>query len=216
MIFLSYAYCLPCWLHQRVQQYCNITTKQKHTFEWAKIHKNVVLVNIVGFCFQHGRYGVPFSLVQRYSEDLDKPLGDIAVVMDQTRVQQLLKQHRTAVSLSAEDFQHDECLDTCVWLYLSFISHRSRWEACQRYVWWKHITLLNWFLMNQSWQGWSERDFPCCWICPHLTYSVLLGFRNWNSLISVCSGLNVIGSIVSTSLGVCAFEMWLHGNIHLS
>ncbi len=63
---------------------------------------------------QHGRYGVPFSLVQRYSEDLDKPLGDIAVVMDQTRVQQLLKQHRTAVSLSAEDFQHDECLDTCV------------------------------------------------------------------------------------------------------
>lgn len=64
--------------------------------------------------FQHGRYGVPFSLVQRYSEDLDKPLGDIAVVMDQTRVHQLLKQHRIAVSLSAEDLQHDECLDKCV------------------------------------------------------------------------------------------------------
>ncbi|XP_043119371.1 SAM and SH3 domain-containing protein 1 isoform X2 [Puntigrus tetrazona] len=48
---------------------------------------------------KHGRYGVPFSLVQRYSEDLDKPLGDIAVVMDQTRVRQLLKQHRIAIPL---------------------------------------------------------------------------------------------------------------------
>ncbi|XP_016400833.1 SAM and SH3 domain-containing protein 1 isoform X1 [Sinocyclocheilus rhinocerous] len=48
---------------------------------------------------KHGRYGVPFSLVQRYSEDLDKPLGDIAIVMDQTRVQQLLKQHRIAIPL---------------------------------------------------------------------------------------------------------------------
>ncbi|KAL0169613.1 hypothetical protein M9458_034209, partial [Cirrhinus mrigala] len=35
----------------------------------------------------------------RYSEDLDKPLGDIAIAIDQTRVQQLLKQHRIAVSL---------------------------------------------------------------------------------------------------------------------
>uniref|UniRef100_A0A8C1LPK9 SAM and SH3 domain containing 1 n=1 Tax=Cyprinus carpio TaxID=7962 RepID=A0A8C1LPK9_CYPCA len=48
---------------------------------------------------KHGRYGVPFSLVQRYSEDLDKPLGDIAIVMDQTRVHQLLKQHRIAIPL---------------------------------------------------------------------------------------------------------------------
>ncbi|XP_073683221.1 SAM and SH3 domain-containing protein 1 isoform X4 [Garra rufa] len=48
---------------------------------------------------KHGRYGVPFSLVQRYSEDLDKPLGDIAIVIDQTRVQQLLKQHRIAIPL---------------------------------------------------------------------------------------------------------------------
>ncbi|XP_076834653.1 SAM and SH3 domain-containing protein 1-like isoform X2 [Brachyhypopomus gauderio] len=46
-----------------------------------------------------GRYGVPFSLIQRYSEDLDKPLGDIATVMDHTRVQQLLKQHRMAIPL---------------------------------------------------------------------------------------------------------------------
>ncbi|XP_051725347.1 SAM and SH3 domain-containing protein 1 isoform X2 [Ctenopharyngodon idella] len=48
---------------------------------------------------KHGRYGVPFSLVQRYSEDLDKPLGDIAILIDQTRVQQLLKQHRMAIPL---------------------------------------------------------------------------------------------------------------------
>lgn len=48
---------------------------------------------------KHGRYGVPFSLVQRYSEDLDKPLGDVAILIDQTRVQQLLKQHRIAIPL---------------------------------------------------------------------------------------------------------------------
>ncbi|KAI2654125.1 SAM and SH3 domain-containing protein 1 [Labeo rohita] len=36
---------------------------------------------------------------KRYSEDLDKPLGDIAIVIDQTRVQQLLKQHRIAIPL---------------------------------------------------------------------------------------------------------------------
>ncbi|KAI5618961.1 SAM and SH3 domain-containing protein 1, partial [Silurus asotus] len=46
-----------------------------------------------------GRYKVPFSLIQRYSEDLDKPLGDIATAMDQTRVQLLRKQHRMAIPL---------------------------------------------------------------------------------------------------------------------
>ncbi|KAF4084177.1 hypothetical protein AMELA_G00125590 [Ameiurus melas] len=48
---------------------------------------------------KHGRYRVPFSLVQRYSEDLDMPLGDIATVMDQTRIQLLRKQHRMAIPL---------------------------------------------------------------------------------------------------------------------
>ncbi|KAI5102455.1 SAM and SH3 domain-containing protein 1 isoform X3, partial [Silurus meridionalis] len=48
---------------------------------------------------KHGRYKVPFSLIQRYSEDLDKPLGDIATAMDQTRVQLLRKQHRMAIPL---------------------------------------------------------------------------------------------------------------------
>ncbi|XP_072545416.1 SAM and SH3 domain-containing protein 1 isoform X2 [Salminus brasiliensis] len=48
---------------------------------------------------KHGRYGVPFSLVQRYSEDLDKPLSDIATVLDETRVQLLRKQHRMAIPL---------------------------------------------------------------------------------------------------------------------
>nr|XP_055027999.1 SAM and SH3 domain-containing protein 1 isoform X2 [Misgurnus anguillicaudatus] len=46
-----------------------------------------------------GRYGVPFFLIQRYSEDFDKPLGDIAILIDRTRVQQLLKQHRIAIPL---------------------------------------------------------------------------------------------------------------------
>ncbi|TSO25157.1 SAM and SH3 domain-containing protein 1 [Bagarius yarrelli] len=45
---------------------------------------------------KHGRYTVPFSLIQRYSEDLDKPLGDIATALDQTRVQLLRKQQRMA------------------------------------------------------------------------------------------------------------------------
>ncbi|XP_053366007.1 SAM and SH3 domain-containing protein 1 isoform X1 [Clarias gariepinus] len=48
---------------------------------------------------KHGRYRVPFSLIQRYSEDLEKPLGDIATVIDQTRVQLLCKQHRMAIPL---------------------------------------------------------------------------------------------------------------------
>ncbi|XP_060790457.1 SAM and SH3 domain-containing protein 1 isoform X2 [Neoarius graeffei] len=48
---------------------------------------------------KHGRYTVPFSLIQRYSEDLDKPLGDIATVMDQTRIQLLRRQHRIAIPL---------------------------------------------------------------------------------------------------------------------
>ncbi|XP_030644395.1 SAM and SH3 domain-containing protein 1 [Chanos chanos] len=48
---------------------------------------------------KHGRYGVPLSLVQRFSEDLGRPLSDIATAMDQTRIQQLHKQHRTAIPL---------------------------------------------------------------------------------------------------------------------
>ncbi|XP_062863636.1 SAM and SH3 domain-containing protein 1 isoform X2 [Trichomycterus rosablanca] len=48
---------------------------------------------------KHGRYRVPLSLIQRYSEDLDKPLGDIATVMDQTRVKLLRQQHRMAIPL---------------------------------------------------------------------------------------------------------------------
>ncbi|TRY83506.1 hypothetical protein DNTS_016235 [Danionella cerebrum] len=47
---------------------------------------------------KHGRYSVPFSLLQRYSEDLDKPLADVALLIDQMRVRKLLKQQRTAVS----------------------------------------------------------------------------------------------------------------------
>ncbi|XP_007252037.3 SAM and SH3 domain-containing protein 1 isoform X3 [Astyanax mexicanus] len=51
------------------------------------------------FSDKHGRYGVPLSLVQRYSEDLDRPLSDIATVLDEIRVQQLRKQHRMAIPL---------------------------------------------------------------------------------------------------------------------
>ncbi|KAJ8355691.1 hypothetical protein SKAU_G00184850 [Synaphobranchus kaupii] len=46
---------------------------------------------------KHGRCGIPQPLVQRYSEDLEQPLKDVAPAMDQFRVKQLRKQHRMAI-----------------------------------------------------------------------------------------------------------------------
>nr|XP_021150536.1 SAM and SH3 domain-containing protein 1 isoform X10 [Columba livia] len=46
---------------------------------------------------KHGRCGIPEALVQRYSEDLDQPVKDVATNMDQIRVKQLRKQHRMAI-----------------------------------------------------------------------------------------------------------------------
>ncbi|XP_029966787.1 SAM and SH3 domain-containing protein 1a isoform X5 [Salarias fasciatus] len=46
---------------------------------------------------KHGRYGVPQPLVQRYSEDLEQPVKDVASTMDQLRVKELRKQHRMAI-----------------------------------------------------------------------------------------------------------------------
>lgn len=46
---------------------------------------------------QHGRCGIPQPLVQRYSEDLEQPVKDVASTMDQLRVKELRKQHRMAV-----------------------------------------------------------------------------------------------------------------------
>ncbi|XP_035277809.1 SAM and SH3 domain-containing protein 1a isoform X6 [Anguilla anguilla] len=46
---------------------------------------------------KHGRCGIPQSLVQRYSEDLEQPLKDVAPAMDQIRVTELRKQHRMAI-----------------------------------------------------------------------------------------------------------------------
>ncbi|XP_052001902.1 SAM and SH3 domain-containing protein 1-like isoform X2 [Xyrauchen texanus] len=64
-----------------------------------KLFSDGIDITEVPYSDKHGHYGVPFSLVQRYSEDLDKPLGDIAILIDRTRVQQLLKQHRIAIPL---------------------------------------------------------------------------------------------------------------------
>lgn len=47
---------------------------------------------------QHGRCGIPQPLVQRYSEDLEQPVKDVAPAIDQVRLKQLRKQHRMAVS----------------------------------------------------------------------------------------------------------------------
>lgn len=46
---------------------------------------------------QHGRCGIPRPLVQRYSEDLEQPVKDVASTLDQLRVRELRKQHRMAV-----------------------------------------------------------------------------------------------------------------------
>uniref|UniRef100_A0A670IVJ7 SAM and SH3 domain containing 1 n=1 Tax=Podarcis muralis TaxID=64176 RepID=A0A670IVJ7_PODMU len=48
---------------------------------------------------KHGRCGIPELLVQRYSEDLEHAVKDVATNLDQIRVKQLRKQHRMAVSL---------------------------------------------------------------------------------------------------------------------
>ncbi|XP_060908009.1 SAM and SH3 domain-containing protein 1a isoform X6 [Labrus mixtus] len=46
---------------------------------------------------KHGRCGIPQPLVQRYSEDLEQPVKDVASNMDQLRVRELRKQHRMAI-----------------------------------------------------------------------------------------------------------------------
>ncbi|KAL3979727.1 lymphocyte antigen 6 complex locus protein D/E/G6/H [Sarotherodon galilaeus] len=46
---------------------------------------------------KHGRCGIPHPLVQRYSEDLEQPVKDVASTIDQLRVRELRKQHRMAI-----------------------------------------------------------------------------------------------------------------------
>ncbi|XP_041814284.1 SAM and SH3 domain-containing protein 1a isoform X2 [Chelmon rostratus] len=46
---------------------------------------------------KHGRCGIPQPLVQRYAEDLEQPVKEVASTMDQLRVRELRKQHRMAI-----------------------------------------------------------------------------------------------------------------------
>uniref|UniRef100_A0A8C2F046 SAM and SH3 domain containing 1a n=1 Tax=Cyprinus carpio TaxID=7962 RepID=A0A8C2F046_CYPCA len=46
---------------------------------------------------KHGRCGIPQLLVQRYSEDFQQPVKDVASSLDQIRVKQLRKEHRMAI-----------------------------------------------------------------------------------------------------------------------
>uniref|UniRef100_A0A8C7LWP4 SAM and SH3 domain containing 1a n=1 Tax=Oncorhynchus mykiss TaxID=8022 RepID=A0A8C7LWP4_ONCMY len=46
---------------------------------------------------KHGRCGIPQPLVQRYSEDLEQPVKDVAPAIDQVRLKLLRKQHRMAI-----------------------------------------------------------------------------------------------------------------------
>ncbi|MBN3318067.1 SASH1 protein, partial [Atractosteus spatula] len=46
---------------------------------------------------KHGRCGIPQSLVERYAEDLEQSVNNVASTMDQVRVKELRKQHRMAI-----------------------------------------------------------------------------------------------------------------------
>ncbi|XP_051510982.1 SAM and SH3 domain-containing protein 1-like isoform X2 [Myxocyprinus asiaticus] len=46
---------------------------------------------------KHGRCGIPQLLIQRYSEDFQQPVKDVASSLDQIRVKQLRKEHRMAI-----------------------------------------------------------------------------------------------------------------------
>ncbi|XP_051581163.1 SAM and SH3 domain-containing protein 1-like isoform X2 [Myxocyprinus asiaticus] len=46
---------------------------------------------------KHGRCGISQLLVQRYSEDFQQPVKDVASSLDQIRVKQLRKEHRMAI-----------------------------------------------------------------------------------------------------------------------
>uniref|UniRef100_A0A673JNA4 SAM and SH3 domain-containing protein 1-like n=1 Tax=Sinocyclocheilus rhinocerous TaxID=307959 RepID=A0A673JNA4_9TELE len=46
---------------------------------------------------KHGRCGIPQLFVQRYSEDFQQPVKDVASSLDQIRVKQLRKEHRMAI-----------------------------------------------------------------------------------------------------------------------
>ncbi|XP_061125667.1 SAM and SH3 domain-containing protein 1a isoform X3 [Syngnathus typhle] len=46
---------------------------------------------------KHGRCGIPQPLMQRYSDDLQQPVKEVASTMDQLRVRELRKQHRMAI-----------------------------------------------------------------------------------------------------------------------
>lgn len=61
------------------------------------LYSFITNVSLHFFHDQHGRYGVPQALIQRYSEDLVQPAKDVASTMDQLRVKELRKQHRMAV-----------------------------------------------------------------------------------------------------------------------
>ncbi|XP_072121742.1 SAM and SH3 domain-containing protein 1-like isoform X1 [Mobula birostris] len=49
---------------------------------------------------KHGRCGIPMALIERYSENLQHPLDQVAAAMDLVRVRQLRKQHRMAIPSS--------------------------------------------------------------------------------------------------------------------
>lgn len=82
---------------------------------------------------QHGRCGIPRPLVQRYAEDLEQPVKDVASNMDQVRVKELRKQHRMAVRKQLDKHLMGLlCTGSTVLMYLNAV---VRSPKCQHLTW---------------------------------------------------------------------------------
>ncbi|XP_052441585.1 SAM and SH3 domain-containing protein 1a isoform X2 [Carassius gibelio] len=62
-----------------------------------RMHLEAIDLTEEPYSDKHGRCGIPQLLVQRYSEDFQQPVKDVASSLDQIRVKQLRKEHRMAI-----------------------------------------------------------------------------------------------------------------------
>uniref|UniRef100_A0A3B3XBW7 SAM and SH3 domain containing 1a n=1 Tax=Poecilia mexicana TaxID=48701 RepID=A0A3B3XBW7_9TELE len=73
------------------------TSPDLHTLLEQRLQAESIDLTEEPYSDKHGRCGIPQALIQRYSEDLEQPVNDVASSMDQLRVKELRKQHRMAI-----------------------------------------------------------------------------------------------------------------------
>uniref|UniRef100_A0A3B3UJN7 Sterile alpha motif domain-containing protein 5 n=1 Tax=Poecilia latipinna TaxID=48699 RepID=A0A3B3UJN7_9TELE len=73
------------------------TSPDLHTLLEQRLQAESIDLTEEPYSDKHGRCGIPQALIQRYSEDLEQPVKDVASSMDQLRVKELRKQHRMAI-----------------------------------------------------------------------------------------------------------------------